>query len=672
MRLIYTYVPFQILLGVLLGIVFSNPNTLLASVLGVSFVLLIVALLLLNKSRKRLGKTYLFFLLVLFFGVLSSWFSQYINNTLNCKNHYQYQLQECNYIELTLVKKLKSTQKYQRFYANVSKMNQQISCGKLLVEVANKNNVDIEIGQIVTCKASVFKIDLPASSYHFDYKAYLERRNVFGKIRLQTYVVKGNASDFLIKIQRFRNNIVLKLENTALSKETKGLMMAMLLGDREGISNETQKYFADAGVVHLIAISGMHVGVLYFLLLTTFGFLKKMKYGKYFHVFLILFCLWIFAVFSGLSSSVVRCVTMFSFIILSKLNDRKTLLLEPIISSALILLWLHPNFLFDAGFQLSYTAVISIVVFYPLITRKHKFSSKITQYFFDVLLVSIIAQLGVLPISLYYFHQFPLQFLVANFFAVSLLPLVLYGGLIVLLKILVFKSYIFIETMFDVFILFYLKIIKKIALWEEWILKDVFFDELYILGYYVLVFCIWRLLIDFKPKNIRWFFASIVIFQLIFLFVGYRKNQKNELIVENNFFNPSVSMIKGNELHVFAKDSLTLNDSKGIKSIVVKNDIEQINLLKNKVFQFEDDYYLIVSEKLNYQEISKKGMVLILRNNPKINLERLIKRLKPKQVIFEAKNYKSNVLTWKSTCKKLQVPCYDVKNNGAFVLTTDF
>lgn len=667
MRLIYTYVPFQVLIGVVFGILCNPQTTLPFYCLGVVLLLLITLLLILNKKKKQLGKTYLFFLAVVLFGVLSVWCSQYITNNLNNQQHYQYKAKENNYVEFVLTKKLKSTQKYKRFYAEVLHLNNQKVCGKILVEFLKEQSFNIEIGNVLICKTKLHPISLPASPYHFNYKSYLARKNIFAKIRVQSYVQTGRSNHFFITIQKFRNKIVAALEKANLSNNTKGLMMAMLLGDRDGIADETQKAFVNAGVVHLIAISGMHVGVLYFLLLITFKFLKQYKYGTILQTFLILCCLWTFAIFSGLSSSVVRCVTMFSFIVISKIIRRKTLLLEPIISSALILLWIYPNYLFDAGFQLSYAAVINIVVFYPLITRKYKFSNKVIQYFFDVLLVSIIAQLGVLPISLYYFHQFPFQFLIANFFAVSLLPLVLYGGLLVLLKILFVKSCVFIETSFDTGILFYLRVIKNIAEWDHWIVKNVFFSDVYVLAYYLMLLFVWKLLKDFRVKNMLWLLTSVVVFQVVVLSTIYYRGQKEQLIIENNYFSPSVKIIKGTNLFVFDKYSLI-----GANALLIKNNIDNVYYMNNKVFQFKKDCYLIVSEKLEYEKITQKGMVLILRNNPKVNLERIVYNLQPKKVIVEANNYFNNVLKWKSTCKKLQVPFYDVKSSGAFVFTTDF
>ncbi|MDO6738237.1 ComEC/Rec2 family competence protein [Wenyingzhuangia sp. 2_MG-2023] len=667
MKLIYTYIPFQVLLGVLFGILFPINNTL---VLGLSFgllMLLFVVLIVLNKKKSRFGNTSLFFVFIVLFGCCASWCSQFLNNDLNVKNHYRHQNFGKENIELTLSQKIKSSKKYFRFYANVNAIHHQKSYGKILVEIPKNAKDSLQIGDQLLCKSNINNINLPTSPYDFNYRSYLENKDVYGKIRLENYLLKGTSISVLMRIQRFRNRIVEQLQKAKISENTKGLMMAMLLGDRESISDEMQTSFTDAGVVHLIAISGMHVGVLYLLLLFTFGFLKRIKYGNYVYVFLVLTCLWCFAIFSGLSSSVVRCVTMFSFISVSKLVYRKNLLLEPIISSMLVLLLVKPNFLLDVGFQLSYAAVISIVVFYPLLAKRINLKNKIAKYFMDVLLVSIIAQLGVLPLSLYYFHQFPFQFLIANFFAVSLLPLVLYGGLIVLLKLLFVNSLFWVEKAFDTFIIFYLNIIQQLSAIDTLIVREVFFSVSYIMCYYLVALGLWLWMSTSKSRNFALFLGTIVIFQLTCLYQNYQAVQKEELLIYNNYTS-LITLRKGTKLYVIGKDSLTARDCFNLTSNKVRNQTKDTKIIENKIFKYRENRYLVVSQKNLKSVVKESNMILIITENPKVNFERLLKEIQPKKVVIDASNYANNVLKWKSTCKKLQVPSYVIAEKGAFII----
>ncbi|WP_010134904.1 ComEC/Rec2 family competence protein [Ochrovirga pacifica] len=672
MKLLFNYIPTQLLLGVLLGILFPPSDYKLVPVMVVLLLVLLALWSAVKLIKNDIAKNTIIFFLVLFLGMQTSHFvqlniTQKYPKTTSCS-----QPNTHNLVKIVLYQGLKSSKKYVRFYADVHRLACKQYVGKVLVQIPKKENKNWLIGDVLLSQSKIHSIALPVSPYHFDYKSYLTRSNVYQKIVVKEARKIGEVGSVFISIQQFRNAIVEKLHQAKISKETQSLMMAMLLGDKELISESTQKSFVDSGVVHLIAISGMHVGVLYVLLLWTFGFLKKPSCGKWLYVGIVLLCLWLFALFSGLSSSVVRSVTMFSFVVVSKLFQRKTLLLEPILSSALVLLIVKPSFLFDAGFQLSYAAVISIVVFYPVLSKRLKFNSKVKQYFVDVLLVSMIAQLGVLPLSLYYFHQFPFQFLIANFFAVSLLPLVLYGGLVVLLKLMWFSFFNWIEYYFDQAILGYLRVIEYIASWESWVVRDISFQLSSVFFYYLIIFCLWDFLVQFKIKSLYRVFIAVIVFQTYLIIDSFIASRQQELIVQNNYFTNLISVQKGTKLIVYGEQETSKEIKNAILPLIHKSNVDSLQVLSDEVFVFKQQWYCIVSESLAYQKLSKKGMVLILRNNPKVHLERLLIALKPRLVIIEANNYNTNSQKWKSTCNFLQVPFYSISEKGAFVLTTEF
>ncbi|NJB83803.1 ComEC/Rec2 family competence protein [Wenyingzhuangia aestuarii] len=661
MKLLYSYVPFQVLIGVLLGILFPNSST-VVFVLGLSLLVLSILLILLNNAFKN----YFVLSALILLGLLSVWYSKDLNNDLKKESHYSYSDSKPATLQLTIVKQLKSSEKLFRYYARVDGVNSKASSGTILVEVS-KDSVSLNrlyIGDEFVCKTKIRPINLPSSPYDFDYRNYLALKKVYGKIRLKNFIKTGSSTSWLLKLQNYRSGVVAKLQASVLSKESKELLMAMLLGDKEHLSKEMQQSFANAGVVHLIAISGMHVGVLYFLLFYTFGFVKSFRYGNYIHVFTVVICLWGFAVFSGLSSSVVRSVTMFSFIILAKLKRKRGLLLEPIVSSMLLLLVLKPNYLFDVGFQLSYTAVISIVVFYPLLTQNIRLKNKIVKYFVDVVIVSVVAQLGVLPITLYYFHQLPLQFLMANFIAVSLLPLVLYGGFLVLMKILLLEQFTFIEAYFDVFVKLYIQVIDYFSSLEFLILKDISITSIHVYAYYILLFLIWKLFQKQTYKNVGLLLMGILSFQFYHFYHQYKIHQKEELVIYNDYRNNTITLKNKEQLFVFS-DTIYLPT---IHQNVLYNNIKKQKKVASKIIEFKKASYLIVDESYAYYSINKKGMNLILMNNPKINIARLVKELSPNLVIIGAGNYTNHVQKWKSTCRKLQVLCYDVNLQGAYVV----
>lgn len=667
MKLLITYIPFQVLLGVLLGIYFPVLNLYITCIV---FFTVFIMMFLLHRSKMIKAVTHqLFFFFILLFGMSLSWCTQIIQQDFKYVNHYKSYINKEAFVKVTLVKQITTTQKNKRFYAQVNSINDTITSGKILVEIpinqAQAKNIDI--GNVLLCKTHIQNIYPPVSPYDFNYRDYLAKQHVYAKINLEDNFIKtGDKLTWFIKLQKQRSYVNKKIEASVLSANTQSLIKAMLLGHRDSVTKEMQTSFTNAGVVHIIAISGMHVGVLYMMLLYTFRFLKKLQYGDYVYVLVILICLWAFAVFSGLSSSVIRSVTMFSFFTLTKLKSGKRLVLEAIITSMLILLLVDVNHLYNLGFQLSYAAVISIVVFYPLLSKWVKVKNKIAQYFIDVLIVSVIAQLGVLPLSSHYFHLIPLQFLLANFFAVSLLPVVLYAGILVVIKILVLTKQSFIELCYDEFITFYLDGIQYFSSFSDWILKDLYLLKVEIINYYVLLFCIWYLVDQFSYRRIKHSFALIIICQLFVLLNIYKSTNKDELIIYNTF-NNIITLKTDKTLTVVSKDSLTVKDSILLKPNQFKNYIKTTKNVKSDVFSFKNETYILINKNQPYHLLDKKGLILILSNNPKINIERLLINLGPKQVIITSANYKSNQLKWKSTCKKLQVPFYCIADLGAYV-----
>ncbi len=654
MKLLFTYLPFQLLLGVLIGVLYPADYECLLIV----FLCLLVCVL----GFYRYKRAYLFLFFIVCVGYVFSSFSVYITNDVHKEDHYTHFKTKKGNLRFTIVKQITSTAANHRFYANLHQINTKKCSGKILVTIPKLYVV--QVGDVLVANAVLKEINHPISPYDFNYKHYLKRKQVYGKVYVKQYVKIRREETIPFQLQYLRTAVEQKVIKLALSSTTKSLLIAMLLGDKEYLTSETKTAFVNSGVVHLIAISGMHIGVLYLLFYYALSFLNILKSGKYIQVFLVLLLLIGFAIFSGLSSSVVRTVTMFGFILLAKLKRQKGLLLEPIVTSALVLLLCHPNYLLDAGFQLSYLAVISIVTFYPIVASRWKLKNKILKYFVDVLLVSVIAQLGVLGVSLYYFHQFSFQFLIANFYAVSLLPLVLYGGIVVLLKLVVWEQVAGVDYVYTLFIEQYVAVIRFLGEMDSFLWKQINFTQLQVFGYYILLFLIWYLFKNWNFKRGTFVLVWVMVLQLHSVYMRNVLHHKKELVVYNTYKSVMISVKKKDKLFVYNHF-----DERDLQMNGIRNNIKEQVLVSDEVFQFHQNTYLLLDDALDYSSLSTPNLVLILDDHPNVNLERVIKTLHPKRIIICANNYPNIVLKWKGTCKKLQVPFYDVKQQGAYVVS---
>ena len=193
---------------------------------------------------------------------------------------------------------------------------------------------------------------------------------------------------------------------------------ALLLGYRENLDKELVKSYASAGAMHVLAVSGLHVGILYLLLTRIFSFLKKVKKvknGKFILTILIVSFLWFYAIMTGLSASVMRATTMFSFIVIgNELLNRKTSIYNTLAVSAIILMIINPFIVYQVGFQLSYVAVVGIVYLQPKLNRLFYSRYKLVRGVWAITCVSLAAQIATFPLSLHYFHQFSTYFFISN------------------------------------------------------------------------------------------------------------------------------------------------------------------------------------------------------------------------------------------------------------------
>lgn len=271
----------------------------------------------------------------------------------------------------------------------------------------------------------------------FDYAWWMHKQH----IATQTYVKKGawlvvdncGGTRFGRLTERIREHVMSVFNNTRINTKGRALLSALLLGDKHDIDPEQKMNFQRAGVLHVLAVSGLHVGILYLFVSGMLFFLKRNRFLKIVRSLVIWSILGIFALVAGLSPSVVRAVLMFFLFDVGMLIARRSSVYNIIASSAFVIVLIDPHTLFEAGFWLSYCAVISIITFFPFVqnwvTPKNGGLKKIR----DLLALSISVQPGTAPISIYLFNQFPIWFLLSNIVAVPMVGLLIYLAFTILI-----------------------------------------------------------------------------------------------------------------------------------------------------------------------------------------------------------------------------------------------
>ena len=282
--------------------------------------------------------------------------------------------------------------------------------------------------------------DLPLSPLNplqFNYREYLQQQGYSGQlfIREQQNVLKltmaptGFLSSLDI-LDRIKGYLVHTL-NTYLAGEERAIVKAMFLGDRVEMTEDLTKTYSNAGVMHILAVSGLHVGIIYIILVKLFSQLRLVgRKADWVKLFLIIMLLWVYVLLTGGRPSTFRAGLMFSIIAIGNAFNRSGNTVNSLLFAAFIMLVINPFNLWQVGFQLSYAAVIGIVYIQPRLVRYFKPKYKLIAYFWQVCAVTIAAQLATLPLTLHYFNQFPVYFIVANLLAIPIAFLIVCLALI--------------------------------------------------------------------------------------------------------------------------------------------------------------------------------------------------------------------------------------------------
>ena len=291
----------------------------------------------------------------------------------------------------------------------------------------------LQYGDRIIFRAFVNDIDPPKNPYEFDYGAYLASNNIYHQVYLSGesffLINEGEGNPLFSVAFMARHNLLNSLSCGRLDGDEYAVAAALLLGYKDELGHELRSAYSAAGAMHILCVSGLHVGVVFIVLNTLLGSLRRIRFGRVLQMILLLITIWFYAFITGLSPSVLRASCMISLVIVSKSLNRYVNIYNSLAASAFILLLIDPYILFNIGFQLSYLAVTGIVSSYKYMYDLWSPRFIITEKIWSIVAVSVAAQLGTFPLSLYYFHQFPNLFLLTNILVIPLSSVIIYSGM---------------------------------------------------------------------------------------------------------------------------------------------------------------------------------------------------------------------------------------------------
>jgi len=671
MILKYPVVPLTIFtaLGIMAGYYVQPPLTLLCIFLFVSVVAMSGALWYAGKTLlQKPWFAIMAWLMAFSLGLVV----QYLHYGPNQGSHYSHIATGGNPVLKGVVKeRLKPNEYSEKYYVDLSAVDKQPATGTILVTVPKDSLAKtLNAGDVLFIGAQPQPITAARNPYQFDYAAYMAKQDVFHQIRLkQNYIIAGQQKDFNYYIQQLRDALIGSFAIHHLRPQTLQVINALLFGQRQDMDKQTTDSYTSAGVVHILAISGLHFSLLFLAFSRLLDPLKRVpKVGRVGHLISIMVLMWGFAFITGLSASVVRAVVMFSIILLADALNRRANIYNSLAVSMLILLLAKPAFLFDAGFQLSYLAVFAIVWLQPLYNKLGQAKYKPVQWAKDTVALSFIAQLGVLPLSLYYFNQFPLLFLLANVVVIPLSNIVLGLGIITLLlnftipalAVWTGKALEFSITAMNSFIAW-------IASFESLVLKNIPFTLLLnILLYTLLVTALlWLYKQSFK-RSIA-VLGSVIVFQAAYMVTAYKFKAHEELVIFHNYGNTLLAEKKPGVITLLSTDSTVL-ESRTVRDYARGSFTSKVRLKPLQPLLWHNGKKILVLDSLALYPMHLQPDVLVLTQNTKVNLDRAIHDLHPKQIVADGTSYNNVVARWAATCQKQKIPFHATAEKGYYIV----
>jgi len=574
-----------------------------------------------------------------------------------------------------VIKALKSNGFKDKFEFQIQSINSKPYEGKVLLQISKRLNSNLSANSRISGFGQIQLFKNPQNPQQFNYKDYMATQQMSHFISTDydsLLIEKEVGFSFLAFGEKVRSTIQNSLQRHDFSKAQLGIIQALLLGQKQDIDPETYDQFSKAGVVHILAVSGLHVGIILIILQFVTKGLLSFRYGRVLRNSLVLIGIWGFATLAGYTPSVLRAAVMFSFLSIALNYRRKTSAVNTLALSAVFLITINPYLLFQVGFQLSYLAVISIVILQPRLSKLYSPRYYLDRKVWDISCVTITAQLGVLPLSLYYFHQFPGLFLVSNLVILPGLGMLLGGGIIIialsLLNLLPETLVSLYASLLDAL----LWVVEWIASQESLIINDVYFTKTILISSLVLFFSL--ILWDSKQKLRSYFILNLsLVALLLFIYIENRDRiQQKEILIFQTYRESQLGVLEGSHLTLFSdqpQDIESLKLTYHLKNYKTLKGITHIDFSKLKSnYEINPSEILFVLDSIPaYPEEGFNPTYVLLKDSPDLNFDRLLQDLKPKQVIADGSNYKTDIERWRNSAQLLGIPFHSTWEDGAYI-----
>jgi competence protein ComEC len=626
------------------------------------------------------------------------------NTGIHESNHFSKYQDSLNYQVVRVYRQPVEKVKTIKLFAVVEEVNHhhewiKTSGNIMLMLPKDSSSLAINYGDYLLIKAPVEETKGPMNPGEFDYKKYLSYQSVYHQAYLQkgTWTILDKKGGYkIILLACIMQKKLLAIFKTYIHGTRElAVISALILGDTDGIDNDLLYAYAGSGAIHVLSVSGLHVGLIFIALNWLLSFMERQHWLKVLKSVIIVAFLLFYAVLTGLSPAVMRSAVMLSLIICGASFRKSHNILNTLSVSAFALLIYDPFMIMNVGFLLSYFAMAGIIIFHPMLYSQYEFKSWLGNHIWSASCAAITAELLTFPLAMLFFHQFPVYFLLSNVIVIFLATVIMFAGigLLAFSYFTTFSIYLGKATAFTVYLL-NLSVIKTTALpYSTWKGISITSWETILIYLSIILFCGYFI---YGKRN--YLMIGIFIMIIVFsnqLFQDYSSRHQRKIIIYDINHNTAIDLIDGHSTTFIADTNLLtdfslmtfhISSNRGelkinnneIKSYSINNSDEDIPAFNhhqhvsfyNKSILFFGKRILILNDPYQLEESPTLGKIdyLVLCDNIKVKIKDINSKYDYKLLVIDGSNSATRNKNWIQQCKDLNVPFYSIINSGAMIV----
>ena len=678
------------LTGILAQYYFETPYYIILSFVGITAILYFIfsVIPLAYRYSFQWVQGVLISFIIFFAGMMTVW-QKDVRNDLNWFGHlYNDSSSLIIKVNEPLIEKDKSFKAEGRVEKSIKNGTGKKVTGKILLYFSKEDLTRLpKYGDKILISGGLQLIKNAGNPGGFNYSRYMAFQQTFYQVFLKQnkFVLLNlqNENALYSFIYNARKKVINILQEFVKgNKKVTGIAEALLIGYKEDLDKDVVQAYSNTGVVHIIAISGMHLGLIYAVLVWIFLRLPVIKKNAAIRVVIILSCLWLFSLITGGSASVLRSAVMFTCILIGKEFFKQSSIYNSLSASAFLLLCYDPFLLWDVGFQLSYCAVVGIVWLQKPIQNLFFIKHKPLQYLWQMCSVTIAAQVLTLPICIYYFHQIPTLFLITNLICVPLSTIILFAEILLI----IISPIPIIATLVGKFI-YVLTWVMNFIIDKCNNLPLSLIDKIYATPYttavlYLFVFAAVAGLLRYNKKLVIGSLFFFLLFMGIWSYGKINLIQQKKIIIYNVSRHTAIDFIAADKYFFLGDEEFktdaalqNFNLKPARVFLQVNQSRDTLKSIKHSKFlwQFYGKKIMIIDTALSFASVQNKINVdvLLITKNANVDIADITSSVMPRCIVFDASNSLWKIAQWKKQCSLLHLPYFTTAEQGAFILDVD-